>query len=66
MSEEEKERLLDCEAELNTLKELLKSESVYYLLRFGVKSPSKSGMDNCADDDYIELYNISTKLRNED
>lgn len=66
MDAREKERLLECEAELNTLKELLKSESVYYLLRFGVKSPSKSGMDNCADGDYMELYNISTKLRNDD
>lgn len=66
MDAREKERLLECEAELNTLKELLKSESVYYLLRFGVKSPSKSGMDNCADEDYMELYNISTKLRNDD
>lgn len=66
MDAREKERLLECEAELNTLKELLKSESVYYLLRFGVKSPSKSGMDNCADNDYMELYNISTKLRNDD
>ena len=43
--------------------EILKSDSVYRLLRYGVKSPSSSGMDDCEVDDYYTLYNIVTELR---
>ena len=45
------------------LVEILKSDSVYRLLRYGVKSPSSSGMDDCEDDYYYTLYNIVTELR---
>ena len=48
---------------ISALTEILKSDSVYTLLRFGVKSPSKSGMDNCDDDDYYELYQLVCELR---
>jgi hypothetical protein len=47
------------------LLELIKSDSVYALLRQGVKRPSSTGMDDCDENDYFELYNISTKLRNQ-
>ena len=43
--------------------EILKSDSVYRLLRYGVKSPSSSGMDDCEDDQYYTLYNLVTELR---
>lgn len=64
MSNEEKIKKL--EKELNHLKDLIKSESVYMLLRFGSKSPSKSGMDNCDDNDYLELYDISIQLQKDE
>lgn len=47
----------------SALVEILKSDSVYRLLRYGVKSPSSSGMDDCEDDHYYTLYNIVTELR---
>lgn len=49
----------------NELLELIKSDSVYNLLRRGVKSPSSTGMDDCNDSKYFDLYNISTQLRNQ-
>lgn len=45
------------------LVEILKSDSVYRLLRYGVKSPSSCSMDDCEDDHYYTLYNIVTELR---
>lgn len=45
------------------INELLKSDSVATLLRFGIKSPSKSGMDDCEDSCYYDLYELSCKLR---
>lgn len=48
---------------LYDLTDILKSDSVYTILRFGVKAPSKSGMDDCADDDYLSLYNLVCELR---
>ena len=48
---------------ISALTEILKSDSVYTLLRFGVKSPSKSGMDDCDDDDYYNLYQLVCELR---
>lgn len=43
----------------------LKGESTYWILRFGVKSPSKSGMDNFEDNCYYDLYNIVNALKKE-
>jgi hypothetical protein len=48
---------------ISALTEILKSNSVYTLLRFGAKSPSKSGIDNCKDSDYYDLYNLVCELR---
>ncbi len=48
---------------ISALTEILKSDSVYTLLRFGVKSPSKSGMDDCDDDCYYDLYKLVCELR---
>ena len=41
----------------------LKSDSVYTLLRRGVKSPSSSGVDDCEDSHYFDLYNLVCELR---
>ena len=48
---------------ISALTEMLKSDSVYRLLRYGVKSPSSSGMDDCDDDAYYDLYNLVCELR---
>ena len=48
---------------ISALTEMLKSDSVYKLLRYGVKSPSSSGMDDCDDDGYYDLYNLVCELR---
>jgi hypothetical protein len=48
---------------ISALTEMLKSDSVYRLLRYGVKSPSSSGMDHCEDDGYYDLYNLVCELR---
>ena len=45
------------------LVEILKSDSVYRLLRYGVKSPSSSGIDDCEDEHYYTLYDIVMELR---
>ena len=50
---------------ISKLTEILKGESVYRLLRYGVKSPSSSGMDDCDDDCYYDLYNLVCKLRDD-
>jgi hypothetical protein len=44
------------------LLEWLKSDTVYSLLRFGVKSPSSSGMDNYEGSEYYDLYNLVCAL----
>ena len=49
--------------ELETIKQYLKSDSVYTLLRGGVKRPSSTGVDDCEDNHYYDLYNIVTDLR---
>lgn len=49
--------------QLDYLHKLIKSDSVYTLLRYGVKSPSKSGMDDFDDNDYYDLYLLSCELR---
>jgi len=43
--------------------EMLKSDSVYTLLRRGVKSPSGSGIDDCEDSYYYDLYDLCLHLR---
>ena len=48
---------------ISALTEILKSDSVYTILRYGVKSPSSSGMDDCDDDGYYDLYNLVCELR---
>jgi hypothetical protein len=50
--------------ENNKMKELLKSDSVFRLLRYGFKSPSLIGLDDCEDNCHVELYNISADLIN--
>ena len=45
------------------LVEILKSDSVYRLLRYGVKSPSSSGIDDCEDEHCYTLYDIVIELR---
>jgi len=54
---------LNIDEKINELIDMLKSDSVYTLLRFGAKSPSKSGVDNCEDDAYYDLYNLCCDLR---
>ena len=49
---------------ISSLTEILKSDSVHRLLRYGVKSPSSSGMDDCDDDSYYDLYKLVCELRN--
>jgi hypothetical protein len=46
----------------NELKEMIKSESVGRLLRYGVKRPSTSGMDDCDDKGYYDLYEYRKTL----
>ena len=42
---------------------LLKSDSVYQALRYAWKNPSSSGVDDCDDYDYQDLYHIVCELR---
>lgn len=48
---------------VSALEQLIKSDSVYTLLRYGSKSPSSSGVDDCDDSDYMDLYDICCELR---
>jgi len=57
------EEIKELKDKLQYLNLLIGSKSVYTLLRFGDKSPSKSGVDECEDDHYLELYNICNQLR---
>jgi hypothetical protein len=46
------------------LEKIISSDSVYTLLRYGVKSPSSSGVDECeVERHYDDLYSISIELR---
>jgi len=54
---------LEMKERIEELEKMIKSDSVYTILRFGVKSPSRSGMDNCEDSEYWDLYNTSIELR---
>jgi len=40
----------------------LKSESVWTCLRHGIKSPSSTGVDECDDSYYQDLYEFITVL----
>ncbi|HMG89609.1 MAG TPA: hypothetical protein VK589_06105 [Chryseolinea sp.] len=58
------DRIVLLETELDDLKKLIASESVYTLLRYGAKNPSHSGVDDCEPERlYYDLYNISCELR---
>jgi len=48
---------------ISDLAEILKSESVYKLLRHGIKRPELSGVDDCEDSCYFDLYNLICELR---
>lgn len=41
----------------------LKSDSVYTCLRRGVKSPSSTGVDECDDSYYHELYEFINNIK---
>jgi hypothetical protein len=46
------------------LEKIIASDSVYTLLRFGEKSPSSSGVDECEPERYYsDLYDMSRELR---
>lgn len=45
-------------SDIGVLTSYLSSESVYYALRSAYKRPSQSGVDECEDNDYINLYAI--------
>ena len=49
--------------EITELKEILKSDSVYCALRHAWKSPSSSGVDDCEDSCYQDLYELCCELR---
>ena len=63
LNEELQQALRKNDVSGSALVEILKSDSVYKLLRYGVKSPSSSGMDDCEDDGYYDLYNLVCELR---
>ena len=46
--------------------DMIKSDSVYTLLRFGTKCPSKSGIDECEDDAYYDLFELCKSLRHKE
>lgn len=62
-NEIQQESINELKAEKERLLALIASDSVYTLLRFGVKSPSTSGVDDL-DDNYTDLYEISVEQRN--
>ena len=47
----------------NELHNILKSDSVYKILRYGDKHPSGTGLDECGDDNHADLYNYVRELR---
>lgn len=48
---------------VSALTDILKSDSVYTLARYGFKNQEKTGIDNCKDGGFYELYKICVKLR---
>jgi hypothetical protein len=57
------EEIMIGSVDLSELKEILKSDSVYWALRFAYKSPSQSGVDDCEDSYNVDLYNLCCELR---
>lgn len=58
------EQIAMLEARLDELDKWIASDSVYTLLRYGSKSPSSSGVDDCEEEQYyMDLYNHSSNLR---
>lgn len=57
------EEIIESLNDFENIKKLLSSDSTYNLLRFGVKSPSRSGMDNFEDSDYYDLYIMAQNIR---
>lgn len=55
--------ILEMAKEIEELRKLLKSDSAYTALRYCIKSPSFSGLDDCEDKSYIDLYNLVCELR---
>ena len=49
--------------QLENLQTIIKSDSVYTLLRGGHKRPSMTGVDDCEDDLYYDLYQYCVLLR---
>lgn len=49
---------------ISKLTDILKSDSVYTLLRYGWKRPSDIGLDECDDHEYQDLYALVCELRN--
>lgn len=50
--------------EIERLKGLINSESVHQALRYCVKNPCKSGLDEIEDKSYIDLYYLILKNNN--
>jgi len=50
---------LELQEELDLYIKLIKSDSVRILLRYGVKNPDRSGINECEDSDYFDLYYLS-------
>ena len=48
---------------VSALTDILKSDSVYTLARYGFKNQEKTGIDNHKDGGFYELYKICVKLR---
>jgi len=56
-------QIFNATAENDNLYRWIKSDSVYTALRFAFKNQSKTCMDDIEDKHYIDMYNLSTKLR---
>jgi hypothetical protein len=56
-------QLFNVNAETENLYRWIKSDSVHTALRYAFKNPSKTCMDDIEDKHYIDMYNLSKKLR---
>jgi hypothetical protein len=55
--------LKEIKEEVSNLIEMLKSDSVHTALRHAYKNPCNTGMDECKDNLYQDLYEISKELK---
>ena len=55
--------LKEIKEEVSKLIEILKSDSVYTALRHADKNPTRTGMNECEDNLYQDLYEISKELK---